>query len=81
MNTKLTLRLNSNVIQRAKNYAQKQNTSLSKMIESYLNSVTKQKSENIEITPLVDSLSGIIELPENYDYRKEYSDHISEKYK
>lgn len=81
MNTKLTLRLNSNVIQRAKKWAQKNKTSLSRMIESYLNSITKQKSENIEITPLVESLSGIIELPENYDYRKEYSDHISEKYK
>ena len=81
MNTKLTLRLNSNVIQRAKNWAQKNRTSLSKMIESYLNSVTRQKSEDIEITPLIESLSGIIELPENYDYKKEYSDHISEKYK
>ena len=81
MNTKLTLRLNSNVIQRAKNWAQKNKTSLSKMIESYLNSVTRQKSEDIEITPLIESLSGIIELPENYDYKKEYSDHISEKYK
>ena len=81
MNTKLTLRLNSNVIQRAKNWAQKNKTSLSKMIESYLNSVTRQKSEDIEITPLIESLSGIIELPENYDHRKEYYDHISEKYK
>jgi hypothetical protein len=51
------------------------------MIESYLNSVTKQKSENIEITPLIESLSGIIELREDYDYRKEYSEHISDKYK
>jgi hypothetical protein len=81
MNTKLTLRLNSIVIQRAKNWAKKNKTSLSKMIESYLNSVTRQKSEDIEITPLIESLSGIIELPENYDHRKEYSDHISEKYK
>jgi hypothetical protein len=81
MNKKLTLRLNGNVIQKAKNYAQKQKTSLSKMIESYLNSVTKQKSENIEITPFVESLSGVIDLPADYDYRKEYSDHISKKYK
>ena len=81
MNTKLTLRLNNDVIQRAKNWARKNKTSLSKMIESYLNSLTIQKSKDIEITPLVESLSGIIELPENYDYKKEYTDHISEKYK
>ena len=81
MNKKLTLRLNENVIKRAKNWAQIHKTSLSKMIESYLNSVTRQKSENIQITPLVESLSGVIELPEDYDYRKEYSEHISDKYK
>jgi dsDNA-specific endonuclease/ATPase MutS2 len=81
MNTKLTLRLNNYVIERAKIYAQKHKTSLSKMIESYLNSVTRQESENVEITPLVESLSGVIELPEDYDYRKEYPDHLSEKYK
>lgn len=81
MKTKLTLRLNNDVIRRAKIYAQKHKTSLSKMIESYLNSVTGNKSENIEITPLVKSLSGVIELPEDYDYRKDYADHLSEKYK
>jgi hypothetical protein len=36
MNSKLTLKLNSEVIARAKSYAKKRNTSLSKMIESYL---------------------------------------------
>jgi hypothetical protein len=81
MNTKLTLRLNENVIKRAKNWAQIHKTSLSKMIESYLNSVTSQRSENITITPLVESLSGVIELPKDYDYRKEYTDHLSKKYK
>ena len=81
MNTKLTLRLNSKVIETAKVWAKKHKTSLSKMIESYLGSVTGQKSERIEITPLVKSLSGIIELPEGYDYREEYTKHISEKHK
>lgn len=81
MNKKLTLSLNSHIIERAKNWAKKNKTSLSKMIESYLNSVTMRKSEDIEITPLVKSLSGIIDLPDGYDYRKEYTKHISEKHK
>jgi len=36
METKLTLRLNDNVIKRAKVYARSHKISLSKMIESYL---------------------------------------------
>jgi len=38
MNSKLTLSLNKNVIEQAKQYAKENNTSLSKMIENfYLN--------------------------------------------
>jgi hypothetical protein len=69
------------VILRAKDYAQNHKISLSKMIESYLDSVTKDKPTDIEITPLVESLSGVIHLPKDFDYKKEYSDFISEKYK
>lgn len=81
MNTKLTISLDESVIDRAKNYAQSHQISLSRMIESYLDLVTKEGSERIAITPLVESLSGVIELPENYDSKKEYSGHIIEKYK
>ncbi len=81
METKLTLRLDKNVISSAKNYAQKHKISLSKMVESYLDSVTKNKSNDIEITPLVESLSGVVKLPEDFDFKKEYTDYLSEKYK
>ncbi len=83
METKLTLRLNDRVIERAKKYAKKQRTSLSKMIESYLDSLTKDESteQETEITPLIKSLSGVIDLPDDFDYKKEYRDYITEKYK
>jgi hypothetical protein len=80
MDSKLTLKLNSSVIARAKKYARKQNTSLSKMIEAFLDSVTREDQRDIEITPLVKSLSGVIELPADYDYRKDYTDHLDQKY-
>ncbi|MBL7110787.1 MAG: hypothetical protein ISS19_02455 [Bacteroidales bacterium] len=80
MNSKLTLKLNSIVIARAKKYAKKHNTSLSKMIESYLDSVTSSGDSGIEITPLVKSLSGVIDLPSDYDYRKDYTDFLDKKY-
>ena len=83
METKLTLRLDENVIERAKIYARNHKISLSKMIESYLDSVTRQKKEGekTSITPLVESLSGVIELPADYDYKKEYRNYLEEKYK
>lgn len=84
MNTKLTLRLNDNVIERAKIYARSHNISLSKMIESYLDSITKQNEEekkNVSITPLVESLSGVIQLPADFDYKKEYRNYLEEKYR
>jgi len=83
METKLTLRLNDNIIERAKIYARSHKISLSKMIESYLDSITKQKEDGatISITPLVESLSGVINVPADFDYKKEYRDHLDEKYK
>jgi len=81
METKLTLRLSKKVIDKAKDYAHIHNISLSKMIESYLESITKQKSAATEISPLVESLSGVIQLDENFDYKKDYSNYLTEKYK
>ena len=83
METKLTLRLNDNVIERAKSYAKSHRISLSKMIESYLDSLTREKDKDrkVPITPLVESLSGIIKLPSDFDYKKEYADYLTEKYK
>lgn len=79
----MTLRPNGSVIERAKLYARSNGISLSKMIESYIDSLTKEKKDEnkITITPLVESLSGVINMPLDLDYKKEYSDYIIEKYK
>ncbi len=81
METKLTLRLRKSVIDRAKKYAHSQRISLSKMIEIYLESITASKEKEEETTPLVESLSGVIELDPDFDYKKEYSNYLTEKYK
>lgn len=80
MDTKLTIKLNSDVISRAKRYAKHRKTSLSKMIESYLDSVTKPDSDDIEITSLVKSLSGVISLTEDFEYKKDRTDYLIKKY-
>lgn len=81
MDTKLTLSIDKQVIEKAKKYAGKQKVSLSGLIENYLASLTASKVEEPEITPLVKSLSGVINLAENYDSRESYTDFLIEKYK
>ena len=79
MDTKLTLKLDSSVILQAKIYAKKKNTSLSKIIESYLGLLVEPQNMQ-EVTPLVKSLSGVIDLPKNLDYKKDYKKHLTNKY-
>jgi hypothetical protein len=81
MNTKLTIRLNQRVIARAKNYAQNNKTSISKMVEVYLSAVTQSVKHDIEITPLVESLSGVITLSKNFSHKDKYKDYLYKKYK
>lgn len=79
MNTKLTLNIDEHVIEEAKFYAKNNSVSLSKLIENYLLSLTKRSTEETKISPLVESLTGVISL-ESADYKKEYSDYLSKKY-
>jgi hypothetical protein len=81
MDTKLTLKLDKEIINRAKLYAESKKISLSKLIESYLQVLTKESSSKENITPLVESLSGVIELPKNYDDKVDYTDYLTKKYK
>ncbi|MDQ3111339.1 MAG: DUF6364 family protein [Bacteroidota bacterium] len=80
MDTKLTLKLDQDIIEKAKEYAKSRKTSVSRLIENFLQKITTE-NEKEEITPLVKSLSGIIKLPANYDHKKEYSDYLSKKYR
>jgi hypothetical protein len=73
MDTKLTLSLDKTVIGHAKAYAKSHKISLSKLIESYLSSlVSNRKTTDFEITPLVKSLSGVIKMEEDFNYKEEY---------
>jgi hypothetical protein len=81
MDKKLTLSLDKSIIEKAKTYAKSNNISLSKLIESYLTSLTKRAKNEVEITPLVESLSGVITLEKDFDLKNSYSDYLIEKYK
>jgi hypothetical protein len=79
MDTKLTLKLNKDIIEQAKTYAKRENTSLSNLIESYLGLLVDPTDKH-EVTPLVKSLSGVIDLPKDYDHKDNYRKHILNKY-
>lgn len=85
MDAKLTLKLDKFVIDKAKEYASSKNRSLSRMIESYLKSLinmdNKQSDDEITISPFVKSMKTGVSIPEDFDYKKVYSDHLAEKYK
>ncbi|MDZ4682397.1 MAG: DUF6364 family protein [Saprospiraceae bacterium] len=81
MDKKLTLSLDEAVIEHAKLYAEKNKISLSKLIEAYLKAIVDNKTKNVEITPLVKSISGVIELPSDFDLRDEYTKYLIEKYR
>ena len=81
MNTKLTLTIEQNVVNKAKIYAKLKGHSLSDIIENYLKVITKDgaKSE-IEMTPIVKSLRGSFKAPSNFNYKEELSKSLSKKY-
>ena len=82
MDTKLTLKLDQEIIEKAKHYASEKKISLSRIIENYLNSLTSDKTNNeIQISPFVKSLSSGIEIPADYDYKKDRADYLEQKYK
>lgn len=82
MDTKLTLKLDQEIIEKAKHYAYEKKLSLSRIIENYLNSLTSDKTNNdIQISPFVKSLSSGIKIPADYDYKKDRADYLEQKYK
>ena len=79
METKLTLRIDEEIIQSAKIYAKKNKTSVSKIVSNYLNSLTHLEKKDYPISPIIKELSGIIPsdvdisglIPEYYSYLQE----------
>lgn len=83
MDSKLTLKLNENVIERAKKYASNKNISLSRLIENYLDSLTREQNDDFEISPFVRSISTGKSIPIDADYKKlrqDYTEYLDKKY-
>ncbi len=69
MKTKITLSLKKSVVRKAELYAERNNQTLSEVVESYLDKITSQKSKFGDSE--LDSIRGIIKLPKSDDDKKE----------
>ena len=72
--SKLTLSVDSNVIYRAKQYAEKRHISLSKLVQNYLDQLSHQSSDSeSDIDPDILALTGILKgkVPDHIDLKEE----------
>lgn len=80
MTTKLTLRIDEKLIERAKSHAQRTGKSVSRMVEDYFELLPRhEEPEEESLTPIVRSLLGVLK---NADIDEEdYRRHLEEKYR
>lgn len=82
--SKLTLKLNTESISRAKSYSVMHGISVSSMVEKFFDGLTLEETVSkygpVKFSPLVNELSGIISVSNDYDYKKEYLEHLEHKY-
>lgn len=77
MQSKLTLSLDTELIEQAKQHAKAQGKSLSQMVADYFKVVAKKPS-NEKVAPMTQSLIGILE--NNQVSEEDYKRHLEEKY-
>ncbi len=78
MKTKLTLRMEKDLIESIKEFSQKKGQSVSKIVENYFKLILKDKEKNEELTPTVKKLKGI--LKDKKISEEDYKKHLEEKY-
>lgn len=81
MDAKLTLKLDSEAIKRAKHYAEKRGLSLSRLVESYFLRLTEaEEPAKEELKGGVAELAGVLKGTESGDPQEEYTEYLLKKY-
>jgi len=78
--TKLTLNIRDSVIITAKEYAKKQNVSLSKIVEHYLASLAEEKIISVPVSDWAKDLVAVDRPTPDFDHKKEYREYLLDKY-
>ena len=81
MDSKLTLKLDQDVIEKAKRFAERRGTSLSRMVESYFSGLADaEEPVREELTGVVAELAGLLSGVEIGEPEDEYTDYLVRKY-
>lgn len=80
MTTKLTLTVEKTIIEKAKSYAKETGRSLSELIESYLESITKENRDDKKMSAGLKKIVGAVKLPKNFDEKKELRAYLEKKH-
>ncbi|MGZ3767741.1 MAG: DUF6364 family protein [Mucilaginibacter sp.] len=80
MTTKLTLTVEESTIKKAKLYAKNTGRSLSELIENYLETLTEENQDKMELSPKLKSIIGVVELPHDFDEKAELRAYFENKH-
>ncbi len=80
---KLTLSLDKKTIESAEKYAQKRGKSISKIVQDYLSTISKNdsKTSTNALGPITQELHGVLKGKLSLDYKLDIADYIEKKYK
>jgi hypothetical protein len=78
MNTKLTLRMDENTVEKAKLEAKLRGKSVSRMISDFIESIDSKKTSVKKLPPMTSKLVGILKGKDVSE--EEYKTHLMEKY-
>jgi len=79
MSTKLTLTIEKTVIEKAKAYAKSTGRSLSELVEDQLEKLIEAEVAH-PVSPGLKKIIGSVQLPADFDERKELQNYYEEKY-
>ncbi len=84
MTTKMTLSMDSSVVEKARRISKHRRTSISAMFSNYIASLEEVPANNDELPPITKQIlemgTQLPQVPADWDYRDELSDSLSEKY-
>jgi|AntRauTorcE11897_2_1112592.scaffolds.fasta_scaffold00054_36 hypothetical protein len=80
MKTKLTLRVEKRLIEKAKKHAKSRNTSVSQMVADYFKAIEnqKKKDDSLDYSPITASLIGVLKGSTRKE--EDYKSYLEEKY-
>ncbi len=82
MNAKLTLRLDKEIIRKAKRIAWSKGISLSRLVEDYFKLVVVPVQSRVRETPVLHEIAGVVSgRTKTVKAQTEYRKHLAEKYR